>query len=235
MSPRKPRGRPRLYFSFRSPYSWLAVQRLRAAVDDAATAFEWIPYWDPDERTAAAVTGAGAEIHYTQMSRAKHRYLLLDTKRVATAAGLPMAWPIDVDPWWELPHLGWIFASGQGRGLAFYDEVVAARWHRGEDVCTPEVLRGVAERAGVDPDLAVAAPDRPEIREAGVKALVSAYHDDVFGIPYLLWGRDRFWGLDRVDGFLAIWRTAAEEGLPAVPGPRMESDAYDTDTAGGCG
>jgi len=229
----RPARRPRLYFSFRSPYSWLTVHRLRAAVPDAFEALDWFPYWDPDERTQADLVDRQAEFHYVQMSRAKHLYLLLDTKRLSQQLGVPMAWPVDVDPWWELPHLGFLAARRAGRGPEFYDAIVAARWQRGEDICTPDVVRAAAREAGVDPDLVAGAPDSPEIRAAAVDCLVAAYEDDIFGIPYLRVGRHRFWGYDRLDAFLAAWRPEATPP-PPVPVPVL-AGAYDTDTAGGCG
>ncbi len=222
--------RPRLYFSFRSPYSWLTVHRLRAAVPDAFERLDWYPYWDPDQQTSDGLVARQAELHYVQMSRAKHLYLLLDTKRLSQRLDLPMAWPIDVDCWWELPHLAYLVARRHGRAMAFYDEIVAARWGRGEDICTPEVVRKAAAAAGVDPELAANAPYDPSIRAEAVDCLVTAYEDDVFGIPYLRWGRHRFWGYDRLDDFLAVWRTDATP----VEAPAAAA-AYDTDTAGGCG
>ncbi|MEH1123224.1 2-hydroxychromene-2-carboxylate isomerase [Micromonospora sp. CPCC 206061] len=233
---RRPKSRARLYFSFRSPYSWMTVLRLRAAVPDAMRRIDWVPYFDPDQTTERMLTERGAEFHYVQMSRAKHRYILMDTRRQAERHGLRMAWPVDVDPWWELPHLAWLAAREQGRALEFYDAVTAARWQRGEDICTPRVLRQVALDAGVDPEAALAAPHDPEVREAAVAGLVQAYHDDVFGVPYLRWGQHRFWGLDRLADFLAVWsppEPPLAEPRPAAPGQVLAG--YDTDTAGGCG
>lgn len=225
--------RPRLFFSFRSPYSWLTVHRLRARVPDAFEAIDWFPYWDPDERTDRGLRERGAEFHYVQMSRAKHLYLLTDTKRLAGAEGLPMAWPVDVDPWWELPHLAWLRARREGLAVPFYEAVTAARWERGEDVCTPDVIRTAAEVAGLDPDLAVGAPEDDDIRREGVDCLVTAYEDDIFGIPYLQWRRHRFWGLDRLDAFLDTWRRDPEPDPGPVPAATARP--YDHDTAGGCG
>lgn len=222
--------RPRLYFSFRSPYSWLTVHRLLRAVPDAADEIDWLPYWDPDDRTLSALAARKVDVHYVQMSRAKHLYLLLDTKRLAQRLQIPMAWPVDVDCWWELPHLAYLAASRQGRAMEFYAEIVAARWGRGEDICTPEVVRAAAVAAGVDPEVAVHAPDDVSIRAQAADCLEAAYQDDVFGIPYIRWGRHRFWGYDRLDDFLASWRADA---VPVTP-PAVPS-AYDTDTAGGCG
>ncbi|HCT75540.1 MAG TPA: disulfide bond formation protein DsbA, partial [Micromonosporaceae bacterium] len=67
----------------------------------------------------------------------------------------------------------------------------------------------------------------------GVDCLYQAYLDDIFAVPYLKWGQHRFWGLDRVEGFLRVWQ--ADDETPAVePPPKLEK-AYDTDQAGGCG
>ncbi|MEU8165687.1 2-hydroxychromene-2-carboxylate isomerase [Micromonospora sp. NPDC049004] len=225
---------PRLYFSFRSPYSWLAVERLTRALGRPQEVLEFIPYWDPDARTEAALTARGGAFHYVQMSKPKHLYLLQDAKRQAQRLGLPMRWPIDVDPWWEVPHLGWLAARDQGAGEAFYREVIAARWQRGEDVCTPEVIAEVAERAGVDPAVVLGAVEDEGVRAAGAHCLLRAYEEDIFGIPYLRLGPHRFWGVDRVDDFLAAYaeRTGTPVAPPAVP---AGVGGYDTDTGGGCG
>jgi 2-hydroxychromene-2-carboxylate isomerase len=233
-------ARPRLYFSFRSPYSWMTVHRLRAAVPDAWTALDWYPYWDPDEKTAAALAERGGELQYASMSRAKHFYILVDTKRLAQREGLAMTWPVDVDPCWELPHLAWLRARELGRAEQFYDAIVAARWERGENICDPAVVRAAAETAGMNAAAAVAASDDPQVRASGVDCLYAAYQDDVFGVPYLRWRRHRFWGFDRLDAFLATWdrapaATAEPDRAPAaVPAPDL-TRAYDNDTAGGCG
>jgi 2-hydroxychromene-2-carboxylate isomerase len=204
--------RPRLYFSFRSPYSWLTVQRLREVAPNLSEVMDCVPYWDPDEKTNAALAERGGEFHYVQMSRAKHLYMLMDTKRLAQQRGIAMAWPVDVDSWWELPHLAWLQARRLGREWPFYDAITEARWGRGDDICTPEVVRAAAEQAGMDPDLAVLAGDDPEIRAEAVGCLYQAYLDDVFGIPYLKFGPHRFWGLDRLDAFLEVWQPAAQGG-----------------------
>ncbi|MBB5853020.1 2-hydroxychromene-2-carboxylate isomerase [Amycolatopsis umgeniensis] len=201
----------KLYFSLRSPYSWLAINRLRDEVPGALEQLVCLPYWDPDTVTGAGLDERGGEFHYVQMSRAKHLYMLMDTKRIAEGQGRKMAWPIDIDPWWELPHLAWLRARREGVEWPFYDALNEARWGRGDNICEPDVVRAAAERAGFDPELAVGAVDDPEIRAEGVDCLYQAYLDDIFGIPYFKWGRHRFWGFDRLDAFLEVWRPAARE------------------------
>jgi 2-hydroxychromene-2-carboxylate isomerase len=205
--------RPRLYFSFRSPYSWLTVQRLREVAPNLSEVMDCVPYWDPDEKTNAALADRGGEFHYVQMSRAKHLYMLMDTKRLAQQRDIAMAWPVDIDSWWELPHLAWLQARRVGREWQFYDAITEARWGRGDDICTTEVVRAAAEEAGLDPDRAVLAADDPEIRAEAVGCLYQAYLDDIFGIPYLKFGPHRFWGLDRLDAFLDVWQPAAQGGI----------------------
>jgi 2-hydroxychromene-2-carboxylate isomerase len=230
-----------LHFSFRSPFTWMAVTVLLRRVPDAMARLELLPYWDPDAQTRAALDARGALFHYAQMSKAKHLYILHDTKRQAQRLGLRMVWPVDDDPWWELPHLAWLAARRLGRGPELYHEVMAARWERGEDICAPEVIGRLAARVGIDARVLAGAPAVPEIRAEGVDCLVAAYEDDIFGVPYFRLGRHRYWGLDRVEDFIAELIStvdgrpppAAVSPVPDALGERLS--ALDIDTAGGCG
>ena len=229
---------PRVYFSFRSPFSWLAITRLRRDVPGFFERVELIPYWDPDGETDGALRARGAEFHYVQMSAAKHRYLLHDTKRLAARLGVPMAWPIDVDPWWEPPHLAWLVARRHGYAERFYTAVTRERWERGGNICDPDVLARLATDVGLGAGPLVGACHDPDTRAESVECLARAYEDDIFGIPYFRVGRHRFWGYDRVDQFLEALLPVLDQQpappLPAAP-PVLVSAAYDTDTAGGCG
>ena len=240
---------PRAYFSFRSPFSWMALERLRK-VPEATQRIRFIPYWDPDAQTEQALKDRGGEFHYIQMSKAKHLYILGDTKRLADRLGLRMAWPIDVDPWWEVPHLAWLQARRLGKAGEFYDAVIAARWQRGQDICDRELMRAIGTSIGADPDLLANAVDDPDIRTEAVDGLLAAYNDDVFGVPFFIAGRHRFWGFERLEGFLEALRREAGGSGKAGPGalhdvpPEVALDgdaydadvpAYDADVPGGCG
>lgn len=240
--------RPRVFFSFRSPFSWMALERLQQAMPDAHDVLEWLPYWEPDAETRSALDGRGAELHYVTMSKAKHLYILQDTKRLVAALGLTMAWPVDVAPWWEPSHLGWLKARRLGHARELYRAVVAARWERGENISDPAVIGAAAAAAGLDPAAIVSAVDDPDIREEGAACLAQAFDDDIFGVPYFRAGHERFWGLDRLDAFLQALGVTAPPA-PVVPRERTDGDplrgiedslrervgAYDTDSAGGCG
>jgi 2-hydroxychromene-2-carboxylate isomerase len=239
--PAKP---PLLYFSFRSPFSWLLVERLRRRAPDVWAALEPIPYWEPDERMASALARRGASIRYAQMSKAKHLYILQDTKRLSTRLGLEMRWPVDIAPWWEPSHLGWLAARRDGFQERYYDAIVTARWRHGADIASSQGVAAAATAAGLDGDALVAAAGSEEIREEGVACLQRAYEEDIFGVPYLKLGWQRFWGYDRLDAFLEAFdgargRLPAATGVdepPLVPAALVGSPhPYDTDTAGGCG
>ncbi|MET9263813.1 DsbA family protein [Amycolatopsis sp. NPDC004079] len=233
------KGRPRVHFSFRSPFSWMAIERLLDEIPDAFAALEFIPFWDPDPCTAEMLAERDAEFHYVQMSKAKHLYILQDTKRQAQRLGLSMRWPVDRDPWWEVPHLAWLRARRLGAAQEFYRAVCDARWGHGRDVCTLEAVAELAASIGLDGALLAGATKDPSIRDEAADCLVAAYFDDIFGIPYFRLGRHRFWGLDRLEGFVAEYRAAASSS----PAPdrvqfveaQVPVGAYDTDTAGGCG
>lgn len=236
MSRRRPV--PRLYFSFRSPYSWMAIELLRRDLPDLFERAAMFPYWDPDPRTGRLLAERGASLSYQQMSKAKHLYVLGDTKRMAARLGLAMAWPVDIGPWWERPHLGWLAARAAGAGQACYDALVAARWTRGEDICDAAVFAKVMADAGLDAAALEAASQDERYLAEGVECLAAACDDDVFGVPYVRYGYQRFWGLDRMGYFIEQFasddRAADELPLAGVPAA-IAVGGYDTDTAGGCG
>lgn len=231
----------RIYFSFRSPFSWLALVRLRQLIPGLTERMEIIPYWEPDAITAAALQLKGAAILYAPMSKAKHLYILQDTKRLAKKLGLRMAWPIDDRPCWEIPHLAWLQAHREGKAEELYDALVEARWERGENICDVEVVRRAANGLGLDGEFYARATDDPSLREEGVECLTNAFNNDVFGVPYFQLRQQRYWGLDRVEDFASAYLSAngSAAGLGAVPTaetvmPTMPS-GYDHDLPGGCG
>jgi len=234
--------KPRLYFSLRSPFSWMAIRQLTERIPDADEHIEFVPYFEPGAEMAAALVEQGGEYHYTAMSKAKHLYILNDTKRLAAKFGYEMKWPLDVDPQWELPHLAWIKARELGVHREYYRAVTEARWERGEDICEAGVLGPLLESAGLPAEPLLAAVADPRIRAAGVEALLDIYHNDIFGVPYFKWGTQRFWGLDRLDDFLAVFEPTLQDAEPAadplagIPAPALAAvGAFDHDTAGGCG
>ncbi|WP_206068593.1 DsbA family protein [Nonomuraea composti] len=214
----------RFYFSLRSPYSWLTLHDLMGDYPELAERLEWIPYWDPEEALLKELNAAGGEFGYASMPKAKHLYLLQDVRRLARARGLAVRWPLDREPRWEVPHLAYLVAAERGRGREFVLRACELRWEQGQDICDPAVLARLAEDVGLPGDEAVAAADDAAVRERGVRALLSAYEDGVFGVPFFTRRYDKFWGLDRLAAF-------AEVAGARPAGDRRPAEEH----AGGCG
>lgn len=192
---------PRWYFSFRSPYSWMAYRDLIGQYPDVAEQIEWLPFWEPDEPTLDHLERDNIRLPYVPMSKEKHLYILQDVRRLARARGLEMVWPVDPAPRWEVSHLAYVVAAELGAGREFIAAVYRARWEHGEDISLPDTMRRIGKDLDLDPELLAGAHADPEVRTKGLDALNSLYRDGVFGVPYFISGFEKFWGVDRLQLF----------------------------------
>lgn len=222
---------PTFYFSLRSPYSWLAHHDLVTAYPDLADRLAWVPFFEPDADTEKSLAAGGIDFLYTPMSKEKHHYILRDARRLARERGLQIAWPVDREPRWEVPHLAYFVARDAGAGRAFVAAAYRARWEEGRDICDPAVVAEIAASIGVDPELSAAAAEDPRLRERGADALAKAQADAVFGVPFFVRGFDRYWGVDRLDAFA---RSVPVPDLPPEAEPTAKA-TVDDGHAGGCG
>lgn len=201
-----------LFWSFRSPYSYLATGRIIALADEYDLQVNVRPVYPIAIRTPE---------FFHQVNPLWVRYLRRDVQRVAEMAGIPFAWP-QPDPVvmnmrtaivaaeqpyiHRLTRLG-VEAAACGRGLAFIDEVsrllwgaAVKNWDQGDH------LAAAAERAGLDlasMDRAITAdPARSDaVIEENQQALEKAGH---WGVPTLAFEGEAFFGQDRID--LCVWR-----------------------------
>lgn len=237
---------PRWYFSLRSPYSWLAYRDLDTRYPGLGDCLEWTPFWEPDPHSSALLAEEGGTFHYSAMSRAKHLYVLQDVGRLARQRGLVPCWPVDRAPVWEVPHLAYLVAVRHGRGARYVAETYRARWERGLDICDRATVRAIGREIGLDGDELAAAGDDPLLRREGARMLRQAGRDGVFGVPFFVHGRNRFWGLDRLAAFAEHVAAGAFAG-PARPEPARAGSlattgatmgattGADAGHAGGCG
>jgi 2-hydroxychromene-2-carboxylate isomerase len=228
---------PRFYFSLRSPYSWLAYRTVMTQHHDLAERVEWVPFFEPDPLSARLLEEQGGRFPYSEMSREKNRYVLQDVGRITKSLGIEVTWPVDRDPVWEVPHLGYLVAAREGRGHDYIDAVYRARFGRGRDICDPQTIEDIGWETGIDPLSLSRASNQPELRAEGVRILMDVCKDGVFGVPFFVHGYSRFWGIDRLDAFVEHLRSQAE---PAEEMPRELTavgiaTATDDGHAGGCG
>ncbi|MFJ4435752.1 2-hydroxychromene-2-carboxylate isomerase [Streptomyces sp. NPDC088923] len=228
---------PRFYFSLRSPYSWLAYRKVMTEHRDLAERLEWVPFFEPDPLSARLLEEQGGRFPYSEMSREKNRYVLQDVGRLTKALGIEVTWPVDRDPVWEVPHLAYLVAARQGRGHDYIDAVYRARFGEGRDICDRNTIEDIGRELGIDPHPLSRAADRPEERAEGIRILLDVCKDGVFGVPFLVHGYTRYWGIDRLDAFVEHLRSQEE---PAASVPRELTavgmgTATDDGHAGGCG
>ena len=200
-----------VYWSFRSPYSYLAVPRLR----------ELSETYDVDVRMRPVYPLAvRSEGFFTKQDPLFVPYLVRDCRRQGEFLGLPLAWPnpdpvvigANLNGAAEQPHLDLlmplgVIASHKPQAMAFYDEVSRLIWS-GQDMPWNEgdKLARAITRAGLDMDelQAEAAGKTAEIAaeiEANQEAHRAAGH---WGVPTMVFENEPFFGQDRLD--VLVWR-----------------------------
>ena len=209
-----------LFFSFRSPYSYLAVGRYRAMAKEYDL--------DITLRTVMPIAIRDPDILFTG-NPAAPRYIVMDCMRTAQFLGMPLRWPRP-DPVVQnlmtreisddQPHIFRLCRLGQaatrrGKGLAFVAEVAPMIWDGSVDGWNEgDHLAGAAERAGLDlAELDAEAASDADALDAEIAenqtALETAGH---WGVPTLVFEGEPFFGQDRVE--MAKWRME-QKGLTA--------------------
>jgi 2-hydroxychromene-2-carboxylate isomerase len=208
-----------LYWSFRSPYSYLAIGRYRALADSHDVAITVRPVYP----LAIRQPDFFEKNHPNWLG-----YTMRDMMRVAQFHGIPFG-PPRPDPIVqnvmtraiaaEQPHIHRLTRLGQaaarrGQSLAFCHEVGMLIWGGQEGWHAGDHLAGAAGRAGLDfAELdAEAAGDAAALDaeiHANQAALEAAGH---WGVPTLLFDGEPFFGQDRID--MARWRME-QKGLAA--------------------
>lgn len=201
-----------LFFSFRSPYSYLAVSRYRAMAEEYDL--------DIDLRIVWPIAIRDPDILFTG-NPAAGRYIVLDSFRAAQFHGVPLRWPRP-DPIVqdlatreiakEQPYIYRLVRVGQaacrrGKGLAFADEVSRIIWSGEVDGWNEgDHLALAVERAGLN----LAELDAEAARDAeALDAEVAANQDALekaghWGVPTLVLDGEPFFGQDRIE--VAKWR-----------------------------
>jgi len=205
-----------LYWSFRSPYSYMIPPRLLALEAEYDVACTVRPVYPLAVRTPE---------FFDNRDPLWFSYFMTDVFREAAFLGLPFRWPRP-DPVQQAPGVGYrmeqphihrlthlgVAAAERGRGLQFLKEASHTiwsgetdNWHEGEH------LARAAQRAGLDWTELSAAVDADPVRYAAVveenqTAQRAAGH---WGVPMMVFGGEAFFGQDRVDQM--VWRMGEQE------------------------
>ena len=187
------------FFSFRSPYSYLAGPRAFALPDryDVEVAFRGV--------IPMAMRGQS-------VPRAKRLHTLRDVKREAVRLGLPFGRIHDPIGDGALRCLLVAqHAIDVGRERAFVLAASRAIWAEAVDVSRDDGLRPVCAAAGLDWAACATALDDPAMRDrvdADTDALGALGQ---WGVPVFTFGAERFWGQDRIEDLETALRDAGLE------------------------
>lgn len=208
-----------VYWSFRSPYSYLATRRLV----ELKRTYEVDILFRPVYPLAVRKTD-----FFTTVNPAWVKYVQRDAPRLAEFLGLPFRWP-KPDPIVqdmttlrvaeEQPYIRRLTRMGQaaadrGRGIDFADAVSSLLWGGTRGWNEGDHLRGAAASAGLDIDALDAAIEAdPHAYDARIAAnqasLEAAGH---WGVPTMVFEGEPFFGQDRID--VLEWRLK-QRGLAA--------------------
>ena len=185
------------FFSFRSPYSYLAVERTLALAAARGVPLIIRPVL-PMVMRGLSVPGV------------KVRFIARDAARLARQQGQPFGVISDPIGPGILQCLGlFVYADAQGRGAAFIQSAARGIWSEGLDITVEADLSIIVTRAGLDWLDARPWMDRPEgaaLAEANRALLLSA---GLWGVPSFRYGEFTAWGQDR----LAVLSQVVEEGF----------------------
>lgn len=178
------------FLSFRSPYSWLATERVARL---------------------AAAHGATLNLRFLlpmvmrslPVPQAKRRYITLDAAREARRLGVPFGKIVDpvgrpVERGYSL--LPW--AREQGRGLEYCVAFLRGVWAEGIDAASDAGLARIVANAGLDWAAARRVVDNDDWRAEAEANRAEMLSLGLWGVPSFrtgdtaVWGQDRLWVID---------------------------------------
>jgi 2-hydroxychromene-2-carboxylate isomerase len=180
------------YLSFRSPYSYLAAERVRRLAEHYGATLR-LRFVLPMVMRGLPVPGA------------KRFYITLDTKREAERLGMPFG--TIVDPVGKPTERGLAVlhqAIQAGKGSAFAESFLKGVFAEGIDAGSDAGLNKLAERAGLERTLVASA-----LKDESWRTVAEANREELFalglwGVPSFRvnnseahWGQDRLWVIEQ--------------------------------------
>jgi predicted DsbA family dithiol-disulfide isomerase len=188
------------YYDVVCPYSYMETHVMEAAEDAGRVEIEWLPFeLRPAPKPLLEPRGDHLRVDWT-----RHVY------RRALTMGVEIHLP-RYQPRSTLPLAACLWAGEQGRLREFKHALYEAFFCEGEDIATDHEIARAAERAGLDPQAAVAAAYAPERYERIREIRRRAETTGVRGVPTLLSDGATHWGMGGLERLL--------EGRPLVPRP----------------
>ncbi len=207
-----------LFWSFRSPYSYLAIRRIIELTKEYDLNVNVRPVYPIAVRNPQFFK----DIHPLWID-----YLMTDIQRVGDMNNIPISWPrpdpvkmnrqtkeipLEQPYIHRLTHLG-VAAAETGDGLAFLDKISSLiwngevrGWHEGDHLYKAAAAAGF-DLAMLDDMITERFDEYAAKVNANQEALEKAGH---WGVPTLSYKNEAFFGQDRVD--VCLWRMK-QDGL----------------------
>ena len=201
-----------LFWSFRSPYSYLATPRLLEMTEQYDLVVNARPVYPLAVRSGE---------FFAQVNPLWIPYLMRDTLRIAQMIGLPYRWPrpdpviVDIQTRAATPNQPYIHrltrlgcaAAEAGRGLPFLKEIshtiwsgTVDNWQEGDHLAKASA-RGGLNLAELDRKIATTPEKYETIIQENQKAHLASGH---WGVPTMAFNGEPFFGQDRLD--VLLWR-----------------------------
>ena len=183
------------YFSLLSPFAYLAGLELERLADRQGAEIAYKPM---DLMEVFTATGG---VPLAKRHHARLEYREQELKRAARRTGLklnihPAHFPVDV----TVPSCT-VIAAAERTGDdetdtgALAHALLRAVWAEEKNISEPDVVRRVTGDLGLDPGLVDEARDHLGTYRANT---AEAIERGVFGSPFYIVGREKFWGQDRL-------------------------------------
>jgi 2-hydroxychromene-2-carboxylate isomerase len=174
------------FFSFRSPYSYLAATRLRAKYTSLALPLSVRPV------LPMAMRGM-------KIPRAKGLYIVRDVYREARRLKIPFGHIVDpIGAGAERCLKLFPLAQGPEQQLQYCQNAAQAIWAEAIDVATDAGLRMVCERSGIDWDAACLQLQKTDALDYAEKNRAALFAAGCWGVPSFRVGTFVCWGNDRM-------------------------------------
>ena len=186
-----------MFFSFRSPYSYLALERVSELTEQFPVALRIRP--------VLPMVMRGMDVPLT-----KRMYIVRDAKREADRLGIPFGRICDpVGRGVERCIAVFEYADEQGCGAEFAQAAARGIWSEARDVNDDKDLRVIVESVGLDWAAACARIESDGWKQLAEKNRVDLFEMGLWGVPsfrlgdYTAWGQDRLWIIvDRIRRYL---------------------------------
>jgi 2-hydroxychromene-2-carboxylate isomerase len=179
----------RFYFSFRSPYAWLATERLEAELSDLHVPIERVPIFPTPELFPNDPSALPQKV----------AHLVQDIGRLTREMGLTVRFPASVETDWPLPHAAARAAEEHGAAHRFNLAVFRKRFAEGRDIGEDDVIAEAALEAELDPKAILSAAHSEELRaEVSDGWRLGIERDGIFGVPSFVYAGKLYWGQDRI-------------------------------------